>query len=100
MAAFSDGVFAVIITTMVLDLRPPEHPTFAAILPLWPTAPSRHCLDEKLGGCFRIARDTPAIRAFGVTGGPAEVAVGTIIADRPPHRSVRALISAYGSYLG
>ena len=29
-----------------------------------------------------------------------EVAVGTIIADRPPHRSVRALISAYGSYLG
>jgi uncharacterized membrane protein len=40
MAAFSDGVFTVIITTMVLDLRPPEHPTFAAILPLWPTAPS------------------------------------------------------------
>jgi hypothetical protein len=29
-----------------------------------------------------------------------EVAVGTIIADRPPHRSVRALVSAYGSYLG
>jgi hypothetical protein len=29
-----------------------------------------------------------------------EVAVGTIIADRPPHRSVRALIGAYGSYLG
>jgi hypothetical protein len=29
-----------------------------------------------------------------------KVAVGTIIADRPPHRSVRALISAYGSYLG
>jgi len=28
-----------------------------------------------------------------------EVAVGTIITDRPPHRSVRALISAYGSYL-
>jgi hypothetical protein len=29
-----------------------------------------------------------------------EVAVGTIIADRPPHRSARALISACGSYLG
>jgi len=29
-----------------------------------------------------------------------EVAVGTIIADRPPHRSVHALISAYGSYRG
>ncbi len=28
------------------------------------------------------------------------VAVGTIITDRPPHRSVRALVSAYGSYLG
>jgi DNA-directed RNA polymerase specialized sigma24 family protein len=28
------------------------------------------------------------------------VAVGTIIADRPPHRSARALISACGSYLG
>jgi hypothetical protein len=29
-----------------------------------------------------------------------KVAVGTIIADRPPHRSARALISACGSYLG
>jgi uncharacterized membrane protein len=38
LAAFSDGVFAVIITIMVLDLRPPEHPTFAALIPLWPTA--------------------------------------------------------------
>lgn len=38
LAAFSDGVFAVIITIMVLDLKPPEHPTFAALLPLWPTA--------------------------------------------------------------
>jgi uncharacterized membrane protein len=38
LAAFSDGVFAVIITIMVLDLRPPEDPTFAALLPLWPTA--------------------------------------------------------------
>lgn len=38
LAAFSDGVFAVIITVMVLDLKAPEHPTFAALLPLWPTA--------------------------------------------------------------
>src|ERR1035441_8799306 len=29
-----------------------------------------------------------------------EVAVGTTIAGRPPRRSVRALSSAYGSYLG
>lgn len=38
LAAFSDGVFAVIITIMVLDLRPPERPTFAALGMLWPTA--------------------------------------------------------------
>jgi uncharacterized membrane protein len=38
LGAFSDGVFAVIITIMVLELKPPEHPTFAALLPLWPTA--------------------------------------------------------------
>ena len=38
LAAFSDGVFAVIITIMVLDLRPPPQATLAALLPLWPTA--------------------------------------------------------------
>lgn len=37
LATFSDGVFAVIITIMILDLKPPDHPTFAALLPLWPT---------------------------------------------------------------
>jgi uncharacterized membrane protein len=35
---FSDGVFAVLITVLVLELRPPEHgATFEALLPLWPT---------------------------------------------------------------
>ena len=38
LGAFSDGVFAVIITIMVLDLRPPPQATLAALLPLWPAA--------------------------------------------------------------
>ena len=37
LSAFSDGVFAVLITVLVLDLRAPERPTFAALLSLWPT---------------------------------------------------------------
>jgi len=38
LTAFSDAVFAVIITIMVLDLKPPEEATLTALLPLWPTA--------------------------------------------------------------
>src|ERR1700760_440831 len=37
LSTFSDGVFAVLITVLVLDLHPPEVPTAAALLLLWPT---------------------------------------------------------------
>src|SRR5499427_791354 len=36
-SGFSDGVFAVLITVLVFNLRPPEVPTFGALLLLWPT---------------------------------------------------------------
>jgi len=34
--AFSDGVIAILITIMVLELRPPHEPTLDALRPLWP----------------------------------------------------------------
>ena len=37
LSMFSDGVFAVLITVLVLELRPPAQPTFEALLALWPT---------------------------------------------------------------
>jgi uncharacterized membrane protein len=37
LVAFCDGVFAVIITIMVLDLKPPAEAKLSALLPLWPT---------------------------------------------------------------
>lgn len=38
--AFTDGVFAVIVTVMVLELKAPDLPDLSALWPLWPTAVS------------------------------------------------------------
>jgi uncharacterized membrane protein len=37
LVAYSDAVFAVIVTIMVLQLEAPEEPAFSALWPLWPT---------------------------------------------------------------
>jgi uncharacterized membrane protein len=34
--AFSDGVIAILITIMVLELKVPHSPDFRALIPLWP----------------------------------------------------------------
>ena len=53
LTAFSDAVFAVIVTIMVLELKAPDEPVFSALWPLWHTAilcgqlpVHRHYLDQ------------------------------------------------------
>jgi len=38
--AFSDGIFAIIITIMILELKLPSRPTFSALFAEWPTGVS------------------------------------------------------------
>jgi uncharacterized membrane protein len=38
LTGYSDAVFAVIVTIMVLELKAPDQPAFSALWPLWPTA--------------------------------------------------------------
>jgi uncharacterized membrane protein len=38
LTGFSDAVFAVIVTIMVLELKAPDQAAFSALRPLWPTA--------------------------------------------------------------
>jgi len=40
LTVFSDAVFAVIVTIMVLELKAPDQPAFSSLWPLWPTAMS------------------------------------------------------------
>ena len=59
---FSDGVFAVIITILVLELKPPKAVTFSALFPLWPTALGYACnqfrQDVTSSKLFLYLRDT------------------------------------------
>ena len=38
LSAYSDAVFAVIVTIMVLELKAPDQAAFSALRPMWPTA--------------------------------------------------------------
>lgn len=40
LAGYSDAFFAVIVTIMILELKPPEQATFSGLWPLWPTVVS------------------------------------------------------------
>src|SRR6516164_1873260 len=91
LAAYSDAVFAVIVTIMVLELRAPDQPAFSALRPLWPTAISyavsylfiaiiwinhvhlfmvsllpfangRFCYARGSSGSFKVSRRRPACR--------------------------------------
>jgi hypothetical protein len=61
LGAFFDGVFAVLITVLVLDLRPPEAPTFAALFALWPAWLS-YAVPHRLSETRSVAGGAPKIQ--------------------------------------
>ena len=64
--AFSDGVIAISVTIMVLELRPPEAATLEALRPLVPVSGMRGCFAAK-----RVTRSiqvTPSLRCSYVPG--------------------------------
>jgi Endosomal/lysosomal potassium channel TMEM175 len=56
LAAYSDAVFAVIVTVMVLELEAPDQPAFSALWPLWPTAVSYNVFEREV-----LARAGPTV---------------------------------------
>src|SRR5215831_6844663 len=87
LGAFSDGVLAVIITIMVLDLRPPPQATLAALLPLWPAALSyarqlpvhRHRLGESSPSSAAVRRARDATPDLGELRAPVHGVPGTVL---------------------
>ena len=63
LGTFTDGVIAVIITIMVLELKAPDQATFSALLPLWPTVVSYAvaiCSSPSSGSTIIICCASPA----------------------------------------
>jgi len=60
LSAISDGVFAVLITVLVLELRPPELRTFKALLLLWPTRALASLAVMADNSCKADARGSPS----------------------------------------
>src|SRR5664279_1834448 len=83
----------------LLHLFEAQYP--AHLSPVYASQYTSRCITQNSGpsGSLLLPRRTlsfPTSCRFS----PAHVAIGTTIAGRPSRRSVRALTSAYGSYLG
>jgi hypothetical protein len=59
LAAYSDAVFAVIVTIMVLELKAPDQPAFSALWPLWPGLASQ--INDEVTNRLRAANEKVAV---------------------------------------